>query len=162
MSTQTLRRHPVAPLQRLPRSHRRLMERLRDLFQLFGWYFGLKSKIKFCMKKVRAAVPTMVLLTIKSLCVGIYAWDVEGNRYWDFLSGYSATNHGHCHPRIMEAMIQQMQVLHHTSRAFHTDVLGEFAEMICQLFKYDKMLPMNTGTCLIPTNYLNVDKSSDH
>ncbi|XP_077294277.1 ornithine aminotransferase, mitochondrial-like [Arctopsyche grandis] len=76
---------------------------------------------------------------------GVYVWDMEGKRYFDFLSGYSATNQGHCHPRLIAAMMDQLNVLYHTSRAFHTDILGQFAEKLCKLLKYDKMLPMNSG-----------------
>ncbi|XP_015185000.1 PREDICTED: ornithine aminotransferase, mitochondrial-like [Polistes dominula] len=76
---------------------------------------------------------------------GIYLWDVEGKRYYDFLSGYSAVNQGHCHPRIYKAMIEQAKKLTLTSRAFYSDVLGEFEEYITKLFGYDKWLPMNTG-----------------
>ncbi|XP_050304222.1 ornithine aminotransferase, mitochondrial [Anthonomus grandis grandis] len=76
---------------------------------------------------------------------GVFVWDVEGKQYFDYLSGYSANNFGHCHPKILEALHSQSQVLHHTSRAFFNDVLGEFAEKVTNLFGYDKMLPMNTG-----------------
>ncbi len=76
---------------------------------------------------------------------GIFLWDVEGKRYFDFLSAYSAVNQGHCHPRIVKAMIDQAEKLTLTSRAFHNDVLGEFEEYITKYFGYDKVLPMNTG-----------------
>ncbi|CAF1373203.1 unnamed protein product [Rotaria sordida] len=76
---------------------------------------------------------------------GIYAWDIDGNRYFDFLSAYSAVNQGHCHPKIFAALKQQAETLTLTSRAFYNDVLGEFEEYACKLFGYDKMLPMNTG-----------------
>lgn len=76
---------------------------------------------------------------------GVFVWDVEGKKYFDFLSGYSANNFGHCHPKIVSALKEQAGVLHHTSRAFYNDVLGEYAEKITKLFGYDKMLPMNTG-----------------
>lgn len=76
---------------------------------------------------------------------GIFMWDVEGKRYFDFLSAYSAVNQGHCHPRIVKAMTDQAQKLTLTSRAFHNDVLGEFEEYITKYFGYDKVLPMNTG-----------------
>lgn len=72
-------------------------------------------------------------------------WDVEGKRYFDFLSGYSANNFGHCHPKILATLQKQSEVIHHTSRAFYTDVFGEYAEKITKLFDYDKVLPMNTG-----------------
>src|SRR4028118_1064420 len=76
---------------------------------------------------------------------GVYLWDVEGRRYYDFLSGYSAVNQGHCHPKIIDALIEQAQKLTLTSRAFHSDQLGEYEQYITQLFGYDKVLPMNTG-----------------
>ncbi|XP_043485950.1 ornithine aminotransferase, mitochondrial-like [Polistes fuscatus] len=76
---------------------------------------------------------------------GVYMWDVEGKRYYDFLSAYSAVNQGHCHPRIYKTMIEQGKLLTLASRAFYTDVLGEFEEYITKLFGYDKWLPMNTG-----------------
>jgi ornithine--oxo-acid transaminase len=76
---------------------------------------------------------------------GVFLWDVEGKRYFDFLSGYSAVNQGHCHPRIIEALIRQASRLTLTSRAFHSNLLGEYAEYITAYFGYDKVLPMNTG-----------------
>jgi ornithine--oxo-acid transaminase len=76
---------------------------------------------------------------------GVYLWDVDGKRYYDFLSGYSAVNQGHCHPRIVAALIEQAQKLTLTSRAFHSDLLGEYAAFITDWFGYDKVLPMNTG-----------------
>ncbi len=76
---------------------------------------------------------------------GVFLWDVDGHRYYDFLSGYSAVNQGHCHPRIIETFIEQSQKLTLTSRAFHNNVLGEYEEFMCNLFGYDKVLPMNTG-----------------
>jgi ornithine--oxo-acid transaminase len=76
---------------------------------------------------------------------GIFVWDVEGKKYYDFLSAYSAVNQGHCHPKIVEAMTKQAQTLTLTSRAFYNNVLGEFEEYITKLFGYDKVLPMNTG-----------------
>jgi ornithine--oxo-acid transaminase len=76
---------------------------------------------------------------------GVFVWDVDGNRYYDFLSGYSAVNQGHCHPRIIKALITQAQQLTLTSRAFHSNLLGEYAQFITQYFGYDKVLPMNTG-----------------
>ncbi len=76
---------------------------------------------------------------------GVYVWDVDGNRYYDFLSAYSAVNQGHCHPRIVQAMIDQASRLTLTSRAFHNDILGEYEQFMTELFGYDKLLPMNTG-----------------
>lgn len=82
---------------------------------------------------------------------GIYMWDVEGKKYYDFLSAYSAVNQGHCHPKIMDAFITQAQKLTLTSRAFHSDALAEFSEFICSYFSYDKVLPMNTGAEAVET-----------
>ena len=76
---------------------------------------------------------------------GVHVWDVEGRRYWDFMSGYSALNQGHRHPRIIKAMKDQLDKLTLTSRAFHNDALGEFEEYTTKLFGYDKLLPMNSG-----------------
>lgn len=76
---------------------------------------------------------------------GVFLWDVEGKRYYDFLSGYSAVNQGHCHPRIIAALTQQAQKLTLTSRAFYNNMLGEYEQYITQYFGYDKVLPMNTG-----------------
>ncbi|WP_234736557.1 ornithine--oxo-acid transaminase [Tellurirhabdus bombi] len=76
---------------------------------------------------------------------GIYVWDVEGRRYADFLSAYSAVSQGHCHPRIIDAMIQQAQRLTLTSRAFYTDLLGQCEKYICDYFGFDKVLMMNSG-----------------
>ena len=76
---------------------------------------------------------------------GIYMWDVEGKKYFDFLSAYSAVNQGHCHPKIVEAMIRQSKELTLTSRAFYNNCLGDFEQYITGYFGYDKVLPMNTG-----------------
>ena len=82
---------------------------------------------------------------------GVHVWDVEGKKYFDFLSGYSAINQGHCHPKITDALIQQAQKLTLTSRAFHSNLLGEYAEYITSYFGYDKVLPMNTGVEAVET-----------
>jgi ornithine--oxo-acid transaminase len=76
---------------------------------------------------------------------GVYLWDIEGKRYFDFLSAYSAVNQGHCHPRIVEALVAQAQKLTLTSRAFHNSVLGECEKFLCEYFGYDKVLMMNSG-----------------
>ena len=76
---------------------------------------------------------------------GVYVWDVDGKRYYDFLSAYSAVNQGHCHPKITQTLIEQSQKLALTSRAFHNNVLGEYEKYITGLFGFDKVLPMNTG-----------------
>jgi ornithine--oxo-acid transaminase len=82
---------------------------------------------------------------------GVFVWDVDDNRYYDFLSGYSAVNQGHCHPRIINALISQAQQLTLTSRAFHNNILGEFEAFITAYFGYDKVLPMNTGVEAVET-----------
>ena len=76
---------------------------------------------------------------------GIYVWDVEGKKYFDFLSAYSAVNQGHCHPKIIKSLTDQSKKLTLTSRAFYNDSLGEYEKYISEYFKYDKVLPMNTG-----------------
>ena len=76
---------------------------------------------------------------------GVYLWDVEGKKYFDFLSAYSAVNQGHCHPKIISALINQSRKLTLTSRAFHNNVLGQYEKFIADFFEYDKVLPMNTG-----------------
>ncbi|MDX5320706.1 MAG: ornithine--oxo-acid transaminase [Bacteroidota bacterium] len=76
---------------------------------------------------------------------GVFLWDVEGKRYYDFLSAYSAVNQGHCHPKIIGALKEQASKLTLTSRAFHNDVLGEYEKFICEYFGFDRVLPMNSG-----------------
>ena len=76
---------------------------------------------------------------------GVHVWDVEGKKYYDFLSAYSAVNQGHCHPKIIKALVDQSSKLTLTSRAFHNDVLGQYEKFITSFFGYDKVLPMNTG-----------------
>ena len=82
---------------------------------------------------------------------GVFVWDVEGKRYYDFLSAYSAVNQGHCHPKIVDALIEQSRTLALTSRAFHNDVLGIYEKFITEFFGYDKVLPMNTGAEAVET-----------
>ncbi|SHG43926.1 ornithine--oxo-acid transaminase [Flavobacterium segetis] len=82
---------------------------------------------------------------------GVYVWDVDGKKYFDFLSAYSAVNQGHCHPKIVGAMIKQAQTLTLTSRAFHNDQLGPFEEYVTKYFNFDKVLPMNTGAEAVET-----------
>lgn len=82
---------------------------------------------------------------------GVYMWDVDGKQYFDFLSAYSAVNQGHCHPRIVNALIEQSRKLTLTSRAFHNDLLGEYERFMTELFGYDKLLPMNSGAEAVET-----------
>ena len=82
-----------------------------------------------------------------ALCKGkdVFVWDVDGKRYYDFLSGYSALNQGHCHPKIVKALQDQAEILTLTSRAFYSNALGEYEEFATKLFGYDRILPMNSG-----------------
>ncbi|MFY0604208.1 MAG: ornithine--oxo-acid transaminase [Flavobacteriaceae bacterium] len=82
---------------------------------------------------------------------GVYVWDVEGKKYYDFLSAYSAVNQGHCHPKIVNAMTQQAQTLSLTSRAFYNDMLGKYEQFATTYFGFDKLLPMNTGAEAVET-----------
>ncbi|SHM35055.1 ornithine--oxo-acid transaminase [Flavobacterium chilense] len=82
---------------------------------------------------------------------GVYVWDVDGKKYYDFLSAYSAVNQGHCHPKIVKAMVDQAQKLTLTSRAFYNDKLGNYEEFVTQYFGFDKVLPMNTGAEAVET-----------
>lgn len=82
---------------------------------------------------------------------GVYVWDVEGKKYYDFLSAYSAVNQGHCHPKIVNALTEQAQNLTLTSRAFYNDMLGRYEKFACEYFGFDKLLPMNTGAEAVET-----------
>ncbi len=82
---------------------------------------------------------------------GVYVWDVEGKKYYDFLSAYSAVNQGHCHPKIVGAMTEQAKTLTLTSRAFYNDMLGKYEKFACEFFNFDKLLPMNTGAEAVET-----------
>ncbi|WP_299113848.1 ornithine--oxo-acid transaminase [uncultured Winogradskyella sp.] len=82
---------------------------------------------------------------------GVFVWDVEGKKYYDFLSAYSSLNQGHCHPKIVNAMIEQAQRLTLTSRAFYNDMLGRYEKYATEFFKFDKMLPMNSGAEAVET-----------
>ena len=101
--------------------------------------FYIKKEEKFCSNTYH---PLPVVL---SRGKGVYVWDIHGKKYFDFLSSYSAVNQGHCHPKIIQALKDQSDVLTLTSRAFYNDVLGEFEEYACKLFGFDKLLAMNTG-----------------
>jgi ornithine--oxo-acid transaminase len=91
------------------------------------------------------------LPVVISKAKGVHVWDVEGKQYYDFLSAYSAVNQGHCHPKIVGAMIEQAQTLTLTSRAFYNDMLGSFEKYATETFGYDKILPMNTGAEAVET-----------
>ena len=98
------------------------------------------------------------LPVVISRAEGVWVWDVEGNKYLDCLSAYSATNQGHCHPRIVETMRQQAGRCTLTSRAFQNDQMGPFLEKLCNLVGYDKALPMNTGAEAVETAIKTVRK----
>jgi ornithine--oxo-acid transaminase len=83
---------------------------------------------------------------------GVFVWDVDGEKYYDFLSGYSAVNQGHCHPRIINALVEQSKKLTLTSRAFYNNLLGEYEKFATEYFNYDKLLPMNTGVEAVETS----------
>src|SRR5262245_22277752 len=82
---------------------------------------------------------------------GVYVWDDAGKRYIDMMSAYSAVSHGHCHPKLINALQEQVSKLNIVSRAFYTDKLGIFLERICKLTGFDKALPMNTGAEAVET-----------
>lgn len=82
---------------------------------------------------------------------GVYVWDVDGKKYYDFLSAYSAVNQGHCHPKIVNAMTEQAKTLTLTSRAFYNNMLGPYEKFACEFFNFDKLLPMNTGAEAVET-----------
>jgi ornithine--oxo-acid transaminase len=82
---------------------------------------------------------------------GVYVWDVDGKKYYDFLSAYSAVNQGHCHPKIVGAMTEQAKTLTLTSRAFYNNMLGPYEKFACEFFNFDKLLPMNTGAEAVET-----------
>ena len=91
------------------------------------------------------------LPVVISKAKGCEMWDVEGKKYFDFLSGYSAVNQGHCHPAIIEALVNQASKLTLTSRAFYNDQLGGYEQYITNLLGFDKMLPMNSGAEAVET-----------
>ena len=109
---------------------------------------GKKSELIFSREDKYGAHNYHPLPVALSKASGVFMWDVENNRYFDFLSGYSAMNQGHCHPKIIQALKDQAEIVTLTSRAFYNNVLGEFEEYLATLFGYDKVLPMNTGSYL--------------
>ncbi len=106
---------------------------------------GSKSEAVFNKEKKYGAWNYKPIPVALCRAEGVYVWDVEGKQYFDFLSGYSAVNQGHRHPKIVEALKKQLDTLTLTSRAFYNDALGEFEEYTTKLFGYDKLLPMNSG-----------------
>lgn len=119
------------------------MQSSSDLLTKTQYYLGLEEKYS-----AHNYHPLPVVLNKGE---GVFVWDVEGKRYFDFLSGYSAVNQGHCHPKIIAALLEQAQKLTLTSRAFHSDLFGEYAKFITEFFSYDKVLPMNTGVEAVET-----------
>lgn len=114
-----------------------------DAFTNSQYYLNLEEKYS-----AHNYHPLPVVLTKGE---GVFVWDVEEKKYFDFLSGYSAVNQGHCHPKIIAALIEQAQKLTLTSRAFHNDLFGEYAKFITSFFGYSKVLPMNTGVEAVET-----------
>ena len=104
-----------------------------------------KSKYFFDLEYSHGAHNYKPLPVVLSRGKGVYLWDVDGKKYFDFLSAYSAVNQGHCPPEIIAALDSQSKKLTLTSRAFFNDVLGTYEKYITELFKYDKVLAMNTG-----------------
>ncbi|SHJ86556.1 ornithine--oxo-acid transaminase [Arenibacter nanhaiticus] len=111
----------------------------------------LSSKEAIALEEKYGAHNYHPLPVVLSKGEGVYVWDVEGKQYYDFLSAYSAVNQGHCHPKIVGAMMKQAQTLTLTSRAFHNDMLGKFEKYASETFGYDKLLPMNTGAEAVET-----------
>ena len=111
----------------------------------------LKSEEAIALENAYGAHNYHPLPVVLSRGEGVYVWDVEGKRYYDFLSAYSAVNQGHCHPKIIDAMIEQAQTLTLTSRAFYNDMLGKYEKFATEFFGFDKLLPMNTGAEAVET-----------
>ena len=110
-----------------------------------------KSKEAMAMEDQYGAHNYHPLPVVLARGEGVFVWDAEGNRYFDFLSAYSAINQGHCHPKIIKALQEQAGTLTLTSRAFYNDVLGEYEKYITNYFGYEKVLPMNTGAEAVET-----------
>jgi ornithine--oxo-acid transaminase len=113
--------------------------------------YSEKSKHYFELEEKYGAHNYHPIPVILEKGLGVHVWDVDGKQYFDFLSGYSALNHGHCHPKMVEALNDQASKLTLTSRAFYNDQLGEYAKFITTFFGYDKVLPMNTGVEAVET-----------
>ena len=111
----------------------------------------ITSKDAIALEEKHGAHNYHPLPVVLSRGEGVYVWDVEGKKYYDFLSAYSAVNQGHCHPKIVGAMINQAQTLTLTSRAFHNDILGRYEKYATETFGFDKLLPMNTGAEAVET-----------
>jgi len=123
----------------------RLVPRWAPLVRGFQQNRSLSSQQVFDREAKYGAQNYAPLKVALSRGRGVHVWDVEGKRYYDFLSAYSAVNQGHCHPAILSALHKQADLLTLTSRAFYNDCLGEFEEFACKMFGYDRLLAMNTG-----------------
>jgi len=111
----------------------------------------LTSKEAIALEDKHGAHNYHPLPVVLSKGEGVYVWDAEGKKYYDFLSAYSAVNQGHCHPRIVNAMVEQARTLTLTSRAFYNDTLGPYEKYATEYFGFDKLLPMNTGAEAVET-----------
>ena len=111
----------------------------------------ISSKAAIALEEKYGAHNYHPLPVVLSEGKGVYVWDVEGNRYYDFLSAYSAVNQGHCHPKIVKALQSQAEKLTLTSRAFYNDILGKYEKYVTEYFGFDKVLPMNTGAEAVET-----------
>ncbi len=111
----------------------------------------MRSKDAIALEEKHGARNYHPLPVVLSRGEGVYVWDIEGNKYYDFLSAYSAVNQGHCHPKIVEALKTQAEKLTLTSRAFHNDILGTYEKYVTEYFGFDKVLPMNTGAEAVET-----------
>jgi ornithine--oxo-acid transaminase len=111
----------------------------------------ITSKDAIALEEKHGAHNYHPLPVVLSRGKGVFVWDAEGKKYYDFLSAYSAVNQGHCHPKIVDAMMQQAQTLSLTSRAFYNDVLGKYEKYATETFGFDKVLPMNTGAEAVET-----------
>ena len=111
----------------------------------------ITSKDAIALEEKHGAHNYHPLPVVLSRGEGVFVWDVEGNKYYDFLSAYSAVNQGHCHPKIVGALINQAQALTLTSRAFYNDMLGKYEKYVTETFHFDKLLPMNTGAEAVET-----------
>jgi len=116
-----------------------------NLFYQKTQNFMISSKDAIALENKYGAKNYKPLPVVLAKGEGVYVWDPEGNKYFDFLSAYSAVNQGHCHPEIIRALKEQAETLTLTSRAFYNNVLGEFEKYITEYFGFDKVLPMNTG-----------------
>lgn len=111
----------------------------------------ITSKDAIALEEKHGAHNYHPLPVVLSRGEGVYVWDVEGKQYYDFLSAYSAVNQGHCHPKIVGAMVNQAETLTLTSRAFYNDMLGRYEKYVTETFGFDKLLPMNTGAEAVET-----------